>query len=318
MSIYRLQSKSDFTLKEAFYPPFGLAIGTFDGMHLGHQSIFSILKEELKNAFPDQKKVSMSMMSFYPHPRSVLATTKIDHQNKWLTPLSTKLGIISDLGISNLYLVHFNKNLSQISAADFFEKYILKIKPSMVVVGEDWRFGKDREGNFDLLNKFCEQSGIRAKQVEILSDASSNKVGSSQLRDYLLEGNVEEYRMLTNRCYRIRAKVIKGDQRGVLLGFPTANLNITNQILPKRGVYKTKTIIEGNSYLSVTNIGFKPTFNNKEIKLCVETHLLDFNQNLYGEKISVDFIKYLREEKKFQSKEELINQIFSDIKKASE
>lgn len=296
----------------------GLAVGTFDGLHIGHQKICDVLRSEISSLSLEGNSFRMGMMSFYPHPRSVLKNNIEKTYTTLLTPLRVKLEILSSLQISDLFLVHFTDHVSQMSAEKFFESYIKPLNPSVIVVGKDWRFGKNREGDVQTLIHLANKYDVFVRPVELFAHNEMSKVGATQLRQLLACADLSTYFSLTKRFYRISGRVVRGEKRGSLLGFPTANIHSVHHVLPKQGVYKTNTIIDAVSYKSITNVGCKPTFTNGLMAPTVETHIFDFNSELYGKKIAVDFIEFIREEKKFQSKDDLITQILIDVKTARE
>jgi len=283
-----------------------ITVGNFDGVHIGHQGL---LKEVKKRA--DKMSGTSIVLTFEPHPLKVLKEKKIP----LITPFERKIELIEKLGIDVVICLPFTREFSKVSAREFVEEILLKkIGMKEIVVGYDYTFGHKREGNIDLLKKLGDELGFKVCILgPILVD--NMIVSSTRIRNLIMEGELEKVKTLLNRYYQVSGEVIAGhDRGGRLLGFPTANLKLVNEVFPKNGVYVVEVIYNNKVYGGVTNIGFKPTFGNDA--LSVETHILDFDQNIYGKKIKLNFIKRLRNEKKFSSIEALAAQIKRDIEEA--
>ncbi|MCD6256056.1 MAG: bifunctional riboflavin kinase/FAD synthetase [Deltaproteobacteria bacterium] len=283
-----------------------ITVGNFDGVHIGHQGL---LKEVKKRA--DKMSGTSIVLTFEPHPLKVLKEKKIP----LITPFERKIELIEKLGIDVVICLPFTREFSKVSAREFVEEILLKkIGMKEIVVGYDYTFGHKREGNIDLLKKLGDELGFKVCILgPILVD--NMIVSSTRIRNLIMEGELEKVKILLNRYYQVSGEVIAGhDRGGRLLGFPTANLKLVNEVFPKNGVYVVEVIYNNKVYGGVTNIGFKPTFGNDA--LSVETHILDFDQNIYGKKIKLNFIKRLRNEKKFSSIEALAAQIKRDIEEA--
>ena len=283
-----------------------ITVGNFDGVHIGHQGL---LKEVKKRA--DKMSGTSIVLTFEPHPLKVLKEKKIP----LITPFERKIELIEKLGIDVVICLPFTREFSKVSAREFVEEILLKkIGMREIVVGYDYTFGHKREGNIDLLKKLGDELGFKVCILgPILVD--NMIVSSTRIRNLIMEGELEKVKTLLNRYYQVSGEVIAGhDRGGRLLGFPTANLKLVNEVFPKNGVYVVEVIYNNKVYGGVTNIGFKPTFGNDA--LSVETHILDFDQNIYGKKIKLNFIKRLRNEKKFSSIEALAAQIKRDIEEA--
>lgn len=283
-----------------------ITVGNFDGVHIGHQGL---LKEVKKRA--DKMSGTSVVLTFEPHPLKVLKEKKIP----LITPFERKIELIEKLGIDVVICLPFTREFSKVSAREFVEEILLKkIGMKEIVVGYDYTFGHKREGNIDLLKKLGDELGFKVCILgPILVD--NMIVSSTRIRNLIMEGELEKVKTLLNRYYQVSGEVIAGhDRGGRLLGFPTANLKLVNEVFPKNGVYVVEVIYNNKVYGGVTNIGFKPTFGNDA--LSVETHILDFDQNIYGKKIKLNFIKRLRNEKRFSSIEALAAQIKRDIEEA--
>lgn len=293
-------------------PPEGkqiIAIGDFDGVHTGHQEV---LARASKSAALEQ--LSLAIMTFDPHPRKVLG---IDKYDQLLTPTSHKLKIFADLGVKRTYLVTFNEPFMRLSPSQFVEEALIPLCPETVVVGFDFHFGYRAEGNPDLL---CELGRGRFA-VEVVRPyqlaGRNSKVSSTSIRDALSQGQVNEANLLLGRKYSLRGEVIHGDARGRTIGFPTANLRLTDAYLvPGNGVYAVYVQMEGETYRGVMNIGVRPTFDTGELRPSVEVHILDFSRDIYGQVMEVELVDFIRNERKFPSIDELIKQIQADVQTA--
>lgn len=283
-----------------------IAIGDFDGVHCGHQEV---LARAGKSAASEQ--IPLAIMTFDPHPRKVLGMDKYD---QLLTPTSQKLEIFEKLGVKRTYLVTFNEHFMRLSPSQFVEEALIPLCPETVVVGFDFHFGFRAEGNPDRL---CELSRGRFA-VEVVRpyqlEGRSSKVSSTSIREALSHGQVKEANLLLGRKYGLRGEVIHGDARGRTIGFPTANLRLTDAYLvPGNGVYAVYVLVEGETYRGVMNIGFRPTFDTGELRPSVEVHILDFSRDIYGQVIEVELVDFIRDERKFPGIDELIKQIQADV-----
>lgn len=280
-----------------------ITIGSFDGIHLGHKVLF----EETQN-LAHHLKLNPAVVSFDPHPRTVLFPRS---NFKLLTTLEEKLYLLSELGVKNLILIPFTKTLSELSPDLFIQEYIVdKLKTKGIVVGFNFRFGKEKKGNVDYLNQLSQKYNFTVKAVPpVILDGIV--ISSSIIRKFIEKAQIEEANKLLGRPYFILSKVIKGKGRGKYLGFPTANLEVSPlKLLPPAGVYAVWVIIDGKKFKGALNIGKRPTFEEKEFS--IEVHIFNFKKNIYGKTLKIELIKYIREEKKFSSIEILKNQIKKD------
>jgi riboflavin kinase / FMN adenylyltransferase len=285
-----------------------VAIGEFDGVHAGHQEVIgrARLRAEALN-------VPLAIMTFHPHPREVLGQAKYA---KALTPISEKLDILRSLGVHTTYVVEFNEAFSRLTPEQFVQHVLLPLKPETVVVGFDFAFGHRGSGNPDTL---CELGhGRFAVEVVRPVHLDGMKVGSTKIREYLNEGQLEQANVLLNRPYSLSGTVIQGEARGRQIGFPTANIQPSgNYVLPRNGVYAVRFWLDDkHPYDGVANIGHKPTFRADLDEPVLEVHLFDFQQSIYGREARVQFLTFLREERKFPDLESLIRQIRSDAEAA--
>jgi riboflavin kinase/FMN adenylyltransferase len=300
-----------------------LTIGNFDGIHLGHRRIIEAVLEESKRTGGPA-----CVYTFRPHPQEVLRPgTRV----KLLTHYDEKIRILESLGLDVVVEEPFSQEFFTLSATEFFEKVIVRgFKAVSLFVGHDFAFGKNREGNIDLLRRLCAEKGIRLTVVPA-EEFGGGIVSSTRIRDLLGEGRVAEAARLMDRFFFYRGVVVKGDQRGRLLGFPTANLKLENKLALPHGVYATWAILDrggrgGDKIPSVTNVGVRPTFTERALAegllpVVVECHLIlpeGEAIDLYGETLEVRFVDRFRDERKFASFDELKAQIALDKEQARE
>lgn len=283
----------------------GVALGNFDGIHLGHQKLINTMINRSKKL-----GYKSSLLLFDKHTK----VTTDNNQPKIITTNEQKFKIAEQLGIDIVYMMKFDKSTMLLSAEEFVKDIIIdKMNSKLIVVGFDYKFGHKALGNSKTMLKLGEKYDIEVKVIEAIQ---SNEViiGSTEIRELILEGNIIKANKFLGRSYSIMGKVIPGKNRGNTLGFPTANIDVDpNLVIPKNGVYKTKTILNGKAYLSATNIGYNPTFEEDILK--IETHILDFNERIYGQNIEIEFIEFLRDDIKFKNKDDLISQMNVDIAK---
>jgi riboflavin kinase/FMN adenylyltransferase len=287
-----------------------ITIGNFDGVHLGHQALFYNLIE--KAATLNGTSIAMT---FEPHPIRVL---KKNNHPPLITLYEQKVELIEKAGLDVLICIPFTQEFAAIPAKEFVKDILVKrIGIKAIAVGEDYTFGKNREGNIDLLKTLGNQCGFEVIVIDELhiSNTYPERISSTKIRELVMAGKVAESQKLLGRYYQIRGKVEVGrDRGGKLLGFPTANINLYDELRPKIGVYAVIVECKGENFKGVANIGYSPTFD--DYIFTVEAHILDFKENIYGQKIRVNFIDRLRDEKKFSNISELSEQIKKDIIKA--
>ena len=283
-----------------------IAVGNFDGLHLGHQKVFEKARLKAKN-----NKLKFGLLTFEPVPVMYFNSKITNHR---INSLEQKKYYLKKLNLDFLIIIKFNKPFSQISAENFIKKIIFKkLNTKYIFVSKNFRFGKKRTGNINTLKKFEKTYSYKTM---IVSPHKKYKkiVSSSLIRKYLSKGNVTQARNLLGRSWVIEGKVVKGDQRGKKIGYPTCNINFNNYILPRLGVYAV--LVETNSFKKkgIANAGFRPTFNGK--KPLLEVNIFGINLNLYKKIIKISFIKFIRREKKFKGIVQLKQQIKKDIDKA--
>ena len=288
--------------------PFGLTVGNFDGVHQGHKDLLNRVREATsKNG---QK---MIVMTFVPHPIKIIkgATSFL------LNTYSERRCLLESLGVDYLLEIHFSRDLSTLSPEKFLDNYILSIEGVKgLYLGYDFAFGSNKACDHEFVTNYCK--GKCTVEIQPEFNMNGEDVSSSVIRNYLTNGDVLNANKCLGRDHFISGRVVKGAGRGRQIGIPTANIGFdTDLIVPKRGVYITKTKYKDQLYFSVTNIGKNPTFKSDE-STSVETHLLDFDNDIYGDEISVYFLDRIRDEKKFDSVNELISQIKKDVVTARE
>lgn len=286
--------------------PTVITIGNFDGLHLGHQKLINLAKE-----LAIKKNFTSIVFSFSPHPLAFF-----DKNNSFKTILSSNERVLEmqKLGIDIFIQYPFDLKFSNISYTDFINIIFKDLNCKLLIVGEDYCFGKNRIGNYDILKKAGQENNVEILKIDnVLFDGK--RVSSSLIREYLTERNIKQVNALLNKPYYIIDKVMLGRQLGRTIGFPTANIiPKEDKLLPSDGVYITKTEYNNKVYNSITNIGKKPTFDGQN--RTVETFIFDFDKNIYNETIKVMFFDWIRNEKKFDGLEELKLQITKDITKA--
>ncbi len=283
-----------------------VAIGNFDGVHQGHQTIFRQAVELAK-----AKNGHSIVLTFEPHPLSVIDPQRLPAM---LTTFEKKLALIEASGIDTAICVEFNREFANQSAREFVETVLVKeIGAKEVIVGFHYAFGRGREGSPECLKELGNELGFQTHIVAPVT-AGEELVSSSQIRKLVESGDVQKAGRFLCRSYSITGRVAKGFNLGKDLGFPTANIETGNQQIPGRGVYAVEILIDGKEYQGVANIGTNPTFERKQ--LSIEVHIFDFDQDLYGQEIETLFVEKIRGEVKFPSAEALVKQIRRDIQSA--
>ena len=281
-----------------------VALGNFDGVHLGHQKILE---------FVNRKAVQLDLVSivltFSPHPENILGKKRI----KMIQTLEQRLEEIEKFVIDAALVVPFDTKFSSLTPQEFVQKIVVNLlRAKAVVVGGEFRFGKNRQGDIALFRKIAPRFGMHFFSLPQVT-MNGKKVSSSLIRKYLQEGRIKEANTFLGRPYTLDGRVIKGKSRGKTIGFPTANIQTENEITPS-GVFITKVRVRSKDRPSLTNIGCSPTFGQQETN--IESYIINYNRNLYGEKIRILFLKKIREEMKFATSQELSRQIQNDISTA--
>jgi riboflavin kinase/FMN adenylyltransferase len=284
--------------------PTVLTLGVFDGLHLGHQLIMRTVCERARalRAVP-------TVITFDPHPRAVLHP---ESAPPLLQTFDQKTEAFGVLGIEQAIVVRFTRDFAEIEAEDFLRDIVReRLQAVEVYLGRGFAFGRNREGNIELLRRVSEHLGFRADEVPEVQ-LRGQRISSSRIRELLAEGRVNLARRMLGRPYGVEGRVVRGMERGRTIGFPTANLRPENRVIPRRGVYITATLIEGGWRRSITNIGTRPTFEGDGAASSIETYVMNWTGDLYGDVVRVRFLHRLRGEQKFASIEELKRQIARD------
>ncbi len=290
---------------------YSIAVGNFDGIHKGHKYLLETL---LKLKKINNSKVAV--LSFTPHPIKIMAP------NKWkknLVRFRTKYEKLKLLGVDALFLLTFSKKFSKTSADEFIVKYLIqKLNVKNIVVGEDFRFGFNREGNVNLLKKYQEVGNFNIVAIKKKSDDENNIYSSSLIRDLVKNGNVKKANRFLGCNWEVQGKVVRGNALGRTLGFPTANLQYLSQISPQKGIYACWTQIEGEKKwrMSAVSSGTRPHYDGKEEVL--EVYIFNYSGNLYQKRLKVLFVEKIRNEEKFNSDEDLIGRMKKDCKQINE
>jgi len=281
-----------------------LTIGTFDGIHIGHNKILKTLVEESK-----KNKLSSLIITFFPHPRMILQKS---NEIKMIDTMDEKIHLLEKAGIDNLIIHPFDHNFSKIRAKDFVEDILVnKLKIKQIIIGYDHRFGKDREASVEDLKKFgldymFDVNEIPAQEIDSIA------ISSTKIREAILTGEIKKCNEFLGRNFMLTGKVVYGEGLGKKMNFPTANIKIKEnyKIIPKNGVYLVKTALNSNIYFGMMNIGVRPTVGGKNKSL--EIHFFNFKDNIYDKTISIEIISKIRDEEKFSSIDELKIQLKKD------
>ncbi|MEN8185683.1 MAG: bifunctional riboflavin kinase/FAD synthetase [Bacteroidota bacterium] len=283
-----------------------LTIGVFDGVHIGHQKVIETLNTNKADS-------SSALFTFFPHPRRVL---NANNDLRMLTTIEEKIQLLEKFGLDILIIEPFTDEFSDLPPRDFVKNLLVeKLHVKKLVIGYDHRFGKDRKGDFDQLQRFSKEFGFEVEEISA-QEMEDVAVSSTKIRKALEEGEIEKANKYLGYNYLLTGKVVTGIGLGRKINFPTINISIDDEqkLIPKNGVYIVRTKINQNNVFGIMNIGFRPTVDGKH--KTIEVHLLDFNGNLYDEELQIEILKRLREEQKFESVEALTLQIKKDEEKA--
>lgn len=288
-----------------------VTIGTFDGVHKGHQKILSRL-----NKLADEVSGESILFTFYPHPRMVVFPN--NHNLKLIQTIDEKIDSLEKLGLDNLIIYPFTKAFSRLTAFEFVRNILVeKLKVKTLVIGYDHQFGRNREGDLEFLKETAKIFDFKVEEISA-EEVQEVNVSSTKIRQSLLEGDIEKTNCFLGRPFRYSGVVVEGQKIGRTIGFPTANIEIKNhhKILPKDGVYAVRVQIGGALIDGMMNVGINPTVLAKEsLEKKVEVHLFDFNTEVYGEHVAVFLYRYIRKEKTFSNLEALKSQLNDDSKK---
>ena len=280
-----------------------LTIGTFDGVHLGHKKIIKKLVESAK-----RRKLRSCILTFFPHPRNFFSKS---NELKLINTIKEKKEILNELGVDELIIQEFNNEFSNLSANEFIRHLLKYCKIKEIIVGFNHKFGKDREAGINELKGYGKNHGFDVTEIDAF-DINQIDISSTKIRNAIDKGKVELCNQYLGYNFSIDGNIVKGKSIGKKIGFPTANIKVEEnyKILPQNGVYFVSCKITNIQKFGMMNIGFNPTFGNKQ--LTIEVNIFDFNQDVYGENIRIEFIKFIRNEIKFKNIDELIRQIGID------
>lgn len=296
MEHFKLNLESDFKFDNIV-----VALGNFDGFHIGHQSLISEL-----NNIKIKKGYKTVVFLFESHTKDFI----FNQSSSRIMSFYDKLKRLESFNIDYVFSIEFSEKIKNLTPLEFLEFLTENLNVKHIVVGSDYRFAKNREGNTDFIKSYMNNKNLSCTIVDKIS-LNNMEISSTKIIEYIRNGNVELVKDLLGNFYSIKGKVVSGFQRGRNLGFPTANLDISfNYVIPKEGVYFTKTIVDEKELYSFSSIGYNPTFDNK--KSTIESHIFDFDEDIYGKDIELCFSKRLRDNIKFNSVDELIEQLKKD------
>ena len=282
-----------------------MSIGIFDGVHKGHQSIIKKL-----NSIAQEKNLESAILTFWPHPRTIFNP---NDDLKFLNTIEEKIYLLEKKGVQNLFLKEFDEEFRNLTGEEFVKQVLVeKLNVKHLIIGHDHTFGKNRSGDFSLLQKMSSEYDFEVEQVEAV-DFQDKHISSTQIRNALLEGNVKEANEMLGYVYSVSGEVVHGKKIGRTIGYPTANIAADPaKLLPKKGAYIVDVFVKNKHYKGMLSIGTNPTVNGNS--LSTEVYILDFNGDIYDEIISVNFRDFLHDEIKFESLEKLIERLDEDKK----
>jgi riboflavin kinase / FMN adenylyltransferase len=284
--------------------PSAVTIGVFDGVHRGHQHLVAALCERAR-----ADGLAAVAVTFNPHPRTVI---RLGVAVTYLTSLEERVELLQALGLDAVGVLAFTSELAQLSPCDFLALLVDELQMQLLMVGPDFALGRNRSGTIGVMRQVGEELGFRVEVAPLLAE-DGEKVGSSSVRQALSEGDVGRVARLLGRPFSLRGPVVIGDRRGRTLGFPTANIAIgLDRALPEYGIYVTRAYVRETAYESCTSIGIRPTFD-VEPHRTVETFILDFDEDIYGQEMRIEVLERLRGELKFESADELVAQMHRDV-----
>lgn len=299
MDMKHYHSLEDLTLHNSW-----LTIGVFDGVHRGHQQIIRRLVEGAH-----ESGMPAVVLTFDPHPANVLGRAEI----KLLTLPEERAQLLASLGVDVVITQRFTRELSNVTAFDFMSQLTRRLGLKHLLIGYDFALGKGREGNAPRLAEIGSALGYTVETVSALGD-ENGVISSTEIRKLVATGNVAEAARLMGHPYRLQGEVLRGDQRGRLIGFPTANLSYApNKLIPAKGIYACWAFVNGEKHRAAVNIGTNPTFTPDKQTLSVEAYLLDFDREIYNQTLRLDFVARLRDELRYDSVDALVEQIRNDV-----
>lgn len=300
-----LHSLLDIPETNGVYPEIGLTIGNFDGVHLGHRELLKKIKSQCKN-----KNLLFVVVTFIPHPQKILQPEKVRFL---INSYDQRRNLLRSLGVDVLVEIGFTRDFSTLAPEKFLQNHLLNY-PNLkdFYLGYDFAFGANKQGDYDLVKALCKPLNVEV-EIQPKFEFNGRVVSSSLIRERVISGRIDEVQELLARPFHLEGVVIKGEGRGKKIGFPTANIQVSpDLIVPHRGVYVTRTNYNGMTYNSITNIGYNPTFKETH-HTHIETNLFDFDTDIYGETLDIEFLHKVRDEIKFPTVNDLIAQIKSDV-----
>ncbi|MBH47645.1 MAG: riboflavin biosynthesis protein RibF [Halobacteriovorax sp.] len=283
---------------------FGATIGNFDGVHLGHVAMLEQVREKCKS-----QNLKFVVITFFPHPAQILRAMR----GFLVSGYEERRSLLKSLGVDYLIEIPFTRDFSATTATQFVEQYVQNVdRMKLLCLGYDFAFGAHKSGDYSTFDEMLKNSGIELVALKEFCGDKSEHISSSVIRELIRKGNVERISSFLGRHFSLKGKVVKGKGRGKGIGYPTANLQIAEELIaPSTGVYATKAVLRGKTYQSVTNIGFNPTFNDS-LHMTIETHIFSSIDDFYDEEMTVIFLGKIREEKRFSGVDELKAQIAKD------
>ena len=280
-----------------------LSLGMFDGVHFGHISIINLLK-----SVAQENNLETAILTFWPHPRKVFNP---NDEIKLLNTLNEKLNLLENANLDVVFLKSFDENFRNLTGEEFVRQILVqKLNVKHIIIGHDHVFGKNKSGNFELLQKLSKELDFVVQQLDAVKEGEFN-ISSTKIRNCLANGNIIGANKMLGYHYSVSGKVIDGKKLGRTIGYPTANIEVDElKLLPKKGAYIVEVYVKNKFYKGMLSIGTNPTVNGE--KLTVEVYILDFNEDIYGEEITVKFRDFLHEEIKFESLEKLIERLDED------
>ena len=280
-----------------------LSLGMFDGVHFGHISIINLLK-----SLAQENNLETAILTFWPHPRKVFNP---NDEIKLLNTLNEKLNLLENANLDVVFLKSFDENFRNLTGEEFVRQILVqKLNVKHIIIGHDHVFGKNKSGNFELLQKLSKELDFEVQQLDAVKEGEFN-ISSTKIRNCLANGNIIGANKMLGYHYSVSGKVIDGKKLGRTIGYPTANIEVDElKLLPKKGAYIVEVYVKNKFYKGMLSIGTNPTVNGD--KLTVEVYILDFNEDIYGDEITVKFRDFLHEEIKFESLEKLIERLDED------
>lgn len=283
------------------------AIGFFDGIHKGHQKVIQTAVREAK-----ERGMESAVITFHPHP-SVVLKKDVQHV-KYLTPIREKQEILQKLEVDRLYIIQFNQELASLTPQVFVDHFLKGLRIKHMVAGFDFSYGHKGKGNMQTIQEHAAGAFTVTQVDKVVIDGE--KISSTKIRNLLKAGDMDEAARLLGRPLSVTGLVVKGEQRGRTIGYPTANIAVSDEtLLPKVGVYAVKVLYKNEVYEGMASLGFKPTFTDQLVEPILEVNIFDYNNDLYEEELRVQWYTFIREEKKFSGVEELVSEIVEDEKK---